>query len=270
MMTLKFGETLKSAGMDTKSLTALDWPGLHSRIFTLQTEGGKAIELWQRTRALTDHTGFWPLIVGEEEHLTALRDNYEMELSSEEESVNSHHALGDSMSRLISSGESLDLDEWFKARIAEEKDRAQCEEGTWPIDLPSRGNRNLALTHRYDYAAGSEKPLARVFLLFLPVTVAWQVPAILRLGGWNQCPQTDTHVAVAKAWRQRYGAEIISATNNIVEMYVDSPPKTKDESLKLAREQSLYCSDLIHRKYKTLCALAANLLDAPFWSFWWT
>jgi hypothetical protein len=265
MMTLKFEETLDSAGLDTRSLTPMKWPGMEAPFFSLQTEGTKAVELWERARALTEHTGFWPLIAGEEEHLTALKDNYEMEIGLDGENNVSAVTLN-----LINGGEALNLDEWLQSRVSEDESCARCDQGDWPIDLPSRGSRNLALTHRYDYSAGSEKPFARVFLLFLPVTVSWQVPAFLRLGGWNQCPQTKAHIAIARAWQKRYGAEIISTTSNIVEMSVNNPPKTKDESLKVAREQFLYCSDLIHRKHKTLSALAATLIDAHTWSFWWT
>lgn len=269
MMTLKLEETLRSAGIDTRTLAGLEWPGLYPRCYSLQSDGTKAVGFWERLRTLTDHTGFWPLIAGEEEHLLALRDNYEMEISADHE-VGGSGGSADPTSALITSGESLDLRKWFERRMAESEAQRRCDQGAWPSDLPSRGKGTLALTHRYDYTAGTEKPYPRVFLLFLPVTVAWQVPAFLRLGGWNKCPQTETHIAVAKSWCQRYGAEIISASNNIIEMRVNNPPKTRDDSLNVAREQFIYCNDLIHLKFKTLSALAATLIDAPYWSFWWS
>jgi hypothetical protein len=266
MMTLKLEETIKSAGIDTRGLTKLDWPKTIPGFYSLQVEGTKAVAIWERLRAITEHTGFWPLIAGEEEHLTALRDNYEMEIGADVEAGSN----GSSTCALIESGEALDLEQWFKSRVAEDNRYEECELGTWPNDLADSNSDRLALTHRYDYAAGIDKPFARVQLLFLPLTVPWQVPATLRLGGWNQCPQTETHIAIARSWARRYGAEIISASNNILEMRVNSPPKTKDDSMKIAREQFFYCGDLVHRKFKTLSALAANLMYAPYWSFWWT
>ena len=159
-MTFKLDETLRSAGIDSKTLAVLEWPRLYPRCYSLQTDGTKALPLWERLRSLTDHTGFWPLIAGEEEHLMAVRDNYEMEISADQEDEESQRSITESTSALITSGESLDLQKWFEMKMAEGEAHTQYDEGAWPSDLPSRGNRTLALTHRYDYAAGNEKPFA--------------------------------------------------------------------------------------------------------------
>lgn len=270
MMALKLEDTLKSAGIETRTLTRIEWPGFPSGYLSLQADGAKAIDLWERLRSLTDHTGFWPLVVGEEEHLMALKENCEMELSAALEGSKGTAVSRHSVHDLINNGETLDLKAWLAGRGADDPKCENVEEGTWPVDLPRLAGRTLALTHRYDLTAQVERPLSRVLFLLLPLTVSWHVPAYLRLGGWNQCPQTETHIAIAKSWYQKYGAELIAATNNIVEMRINSPPKTKDESMKVAREQFIYCGDLIFRKYGTLSSLAAHLLDAPIWSFWWT
>jgi hypothetical protein len=276
VITLKLEETLQSAGIDTRGLARTEWPGASAGFFTLNVDGAKAISFWERLRSLTEHSGFWPLIVGEDEHLNALKDNYEMELDDvlaqkggSGEFAPEGTGQGRSINELIARGEGLDLEGWFESRITGDPKYSQCDEGVWPVDLPSRSTRALSLTHRYNFTTGVEKPLPRVLLLLLPVTVPWHVPALVRLGGWGQCPQTEVHVAVAKHWYQRYGAEIIVATNNIIELWISKPLKTRDQSLKVAREQFIYCNDLIDRRFGTLSELASNLLDAPYWSFWW-
>jgi len=276
LTTLPLELALNSAGIDSKSLAVVTWLESSPACFSLQGEGSNAMSLWGRLRSLTEYTGFWPVIAGDDERLNLLRDNYELELKSWEEKVSvfgepaSRHAEHSASSlRLNASGETLALEHWFDAKISEQPESTICEEGQWPVDLPGRQPQVLSLTKKYDYLVGAERPLKRIYTLLLPLTIPWHVPAFLHLGGFSACPQTDVHVAIAKRWNQRYGAEIISASNDTIEMQVNSPPKTKDEALRLAREQSIYCTSIVRHKFGTIASLAASLIDASLWSFWW-
>jgi hypothetical protein len=286
-MTFKSQEILKSAGIDIRNLAKLDWPASDIGMYGMQVEGAKALAIWERLRSLTEYTGLWPLVVGDDQCFNALKENYEIEQeaadykrdsaarsgSSENVAENAAMNHGEATAQLIAQGDELDLQQWFKNKVENDRDYLPCHEGTWPVDLPNQSAITLTLTHKYEYkyeyTSGAEKPLTRVNLLLLPSTIPWHVPALLRLGGSRQCPQTEIHVAVLKSWNQRYGAEIVSASSNVVEMRVGRPPKTRDEALKLAREQAVYCGDLVHGKYGSLSALAATLIDAPLWSFTW-
>ncbi len=70
-------------------------------------------------------------------------------------------------------------------------------------------------------------------------------------------------------WQQKYKAEIVAATHDVIEMRVGSPPTTRDAALALAREQYAYCSDIVDQGCETLSNLAAALLKGKTWYFWW-
>ena len=53
-------------------------------------------------------------------------------------------------------------------------------------------------------------------------------------------------------------------------MVVDRPPRTRNDALRLAYEQSIYDPDwdaVINQEH--LVDLAATLLDSEVWQFWW-
>jgi hypothetical protein len=50
---------------------------------------------------------------------------------------------------------------------------------------------------------------------------------------------------------------------------VASRPKTRKEALALARDQYIYCTDLIDQGGGTYSALAADLMANDWWHFWW-
>jgi hypothetical protein len=50
---------------------------------------------------------------------------------------------------------------------------------------------------------------------------------------------------------------------------VKSRPPTRKAALELAREQYVYCSDIVEQGAQTLSALAAMLMGSGWWYFWW-
>lgn len=70
-------------------------------------------------------------------------------------------------------------------------------------------------------------------------------------------------------WRDRYGARIASMTDDVVEFTVDAPPSTQQQAYALAWEQYAYCADIVDQGTQTLSNLAAGLIDADAWFFWW-
>jgi hypothetical protein len=95
------------------------------------------------------------------------------------------------------------------------------------------------------------------------------VPALLGFGGWNSSPAPEEHVALLKYWNEKYGADIITVTNDTIECTVSRPPATREQALELAREQFIYCSDIVYQGTETLSALAASLQRGKTWFFWW-
>jgi hypothetical protein len=50
---------------------------------------------------------------------------------------------------------------------------------------------------------------------------------------------------------------------------VNRRPETRGAALDLAREQYLYCSDIVDQGVQTFSALAAVLMQSDWWYFWW-
>lgn len=134
--------------------------------------------------------------------------------------------------------------------------------GTWPPERP----RTPGLTVAEDFQG---RPLARVHLLLLPTDEGAAVPAYLDWGGWNTCPPTEYHVAALRAWRQRYGAELVGLSGDVMNLRVARRPTTRDEALALAREHYTYCNDIVDQGPGTLAPLAASLMASDWWYFWW-
>jgi Domain of unknown function (DUF4253) len=115
----------------------------------------------------------------------------------------------------------------------------------------------------------TSKPHPKVHVALLPVREHWQVPQHLRLGGWNECPDAAVHAAMMREWGERFGAEVVCANFDTLELRVARPPRRRDEARKLAREHYLYCSDIVEQGVGSVEALALALLRAPTWYFWW-
>ena len=95
------------------------------------------------------------------------------------------------------------------------------------------------------------------------------IPAHLRWGGWNACPHPEYHVAALRAWRDRFGAELVGLSRDRMDLRVARPPQSRADALALAREHYVYCSDSLNQGVGTLSNWAALLLGHEWWSFWW-
>lgn len=134
--------------------------------------------------------------------------------------------------------------------------------GEWPSAIePYDGLRGLDKNQD-----GSPRDL---FIALLPTTVSAEAMAYLRFGGWNACPPAEHQVAVLRSLHERYGAELVLCTNDVVELRVQRRPATREEALALARDLYLYCNDAIDQGHGTVSAFAADLMASDWWYFWW-
>jgi hypothetical protein len=76
-------------------------------------------------------------------------------------------------------------------------------------------------------------------------------------------------VAALRAWRDKYGAELIGLGSDVINLRVARKPATREEALELARIQHVYCNDIIFQGVGTYWALAAGLMRDDWWFFWW-
>ena len=138
------------------------------------------------------------------------------------------------------------------------------KDGDWPDDPQPQPGPGLLADFFF-----KRDPSAPVLLTRLPVTDWTETPALLRLGGWNDCPPAEYHIAALRSLRDRYGAIMVGCSFDQVDLRVDRGPATKEEARALARELHLYCNDTIDQGCGTVNAYAAYLMHSRWWSFWW-
>ena len=135
--------------------------------------------------------------------------------------------------------------------------------GEWPVEPPEF----LGLTVDLDWQTG--RPFETVYILFAPIDDWTELPAHLRWGNWNANPPPEIHVAALRSWRDRYGAELVGLSNDVMNIRVTRKPQTREEALSLAREHYEYCNDIVDQGVGSLSNLAAALMAHDWWYFWW-
>lgn len=258
------------------------------------TTGREALSTWERLKA--EGKG-WPVIVGSDDDLARIAEQWTIEGVTKPEDILARaaklhhphdlHALvaaqrkagaeatremlakgdddllpivieigPDGTSTTVPHGE-------VRERMAAELDDPEPSVGQWPADT---AEDMPGLTIALDL---NGKPLDRVHILVLPTMEAATAPAYLRWGGWNACPAPEYHVAALRDWHTRYGAEPVGISGDVINLRVARRPPTRDEALALAREQFLYCEDLVLQGTETFAPLAAGLMRSDWWYFWW-
>jgi hypothetical protein len=216
---------------------------------TLQTPGKKAIAQLEQLRDQFQQTGEYPFLVGDSDEVEQLQEQGEdRELAVEE---------------ILKQSESITIRKWIAQRKKEYEFDLDELEGEWPDEEYPPGEISL---HR-DVLSRKVKP--EVFLGLAKIAEPWHLPAVLNLGGWNECPDAIVQCAFFRQWQENYGAEIASVSGDIVECIVKNPPKTQEAALELAWEQYWFCADIIEQGCESVSVLAATLINSPYWYFWW-
>jgi hypothetical protein len=242
--------------------------------YTLSTHGSRAISLWKQLREVVPRMGYWPVLIGEDEDVEALKER----MQSRE--------FGTTPA-IVEAALAIDPISWFTQRQEEVVDEllefggdpyqgAPAEEavetreayrgmtrGVWPWLLVPTNDFFLP------FKGLTDEPLPNVHFALVPTRCCWHVPALIQFGGWNECPTPDVHVCLMKFWYELFGAEVVGVSRDVVEMLVSRPPATKTEALELAKQQYLYSADIVDQGTQTLEALAATLVRGSSWFFWW-
>jgi Domain of unknown function (DUF4253) len=254
------------------------------RWYQLAGPGDEAESIWARLREEMPSMGYWPLLVGPGSDLDVLtqcrQDNNQSEAN------------------LLKKARKLQGEAWFdemQQRVvknlreallqAKAQERKQPTSEDWecahfrkllrprgryqgiPRGEPSpyiEDHARLVVVHNF-----GPKPLATVHLMLVPARQSWKVPVVVRMGHWNECPLAEEHAAVLRYWEESYHAELIGMHYDMLELRVGRPPRTWRQALQLAREQYIYCPDIVEQGTETLDYLAASLLNAHYWFFWW-
>lgn len=171
---------------------------------------------------------------------------------------------GSTVNELVDLSRRIDVFQWLAEREAADSEYYEIEPAAWPEGevLP-----NTSLTAHCDVLTG--KPYSEVFLTMLPTMESWTAPCFLKIGGWNEVPNAEEHAALFKYWFEQFGATVACIADDTIEMTVARPASTREEALALAKQQYIYCADIVHQGVDSVEALAATLLGATVWYFWW-
>lgn len=135
----------------------------------------------------------------------------------------------------------------------------------WPEDVAPNMGSSIVLS----YENGQMQFRPEVHIVFVPARDAAEIPAYLGLGGWNACPPAENMVAALRQWNKDYGAELVAVSRDTMELRVARRPATREEAFKLARQQAMFCSDVVEDPDDMLEELAASLMISDWWLFWW-
>ncbi|MGD0565117.1 MAG: DUF4253 domain-containing protein [Roseiarcus sp.] len=233
----------------------------------VETNGENALATWRQLKSAGRGA---PVVLGEDE-----LDNLLVPFEPR------HRARLEPVEKILAAAKAIHFpDDLFKRRrdaFAEAKvyfrqiasladfDDKECEAplGEWPAE----NSYGAALSVAYDIRTGQPKP--RVHIALIPTDDPTAILAYMRYGNWNECPPPAYHVAALRAWRDRYGAELIGVGADTMNLRVSRKPATREEALGLAREQYFYCNDIIDQGMGSYRALAAGLMASDWWFFWW-
>ncbi len=212
--------------------------------------GVSAVETWLRLRDAWRPEGHSPVLLGDRAQVEAARGalaSYDVPTE-----------------RILEIASGLAPDAMLEERLrAREEDGLDVPLGRWPLVPPGEHE----LSAHCDVLSREPRPL--VYIAEVPTPRPWEIPAFLRYGGWNECPGPEEQVAIHRRWFERYGAELYAMAGDVVECWVARPPSTRDAAEALAREQFLYCGDIVDQGTTALLPLAAQLKGARAWFFWW-
>lgn len=225
-----------------------------------EVEGAKALARWEELRAAGQG---YPVIVGDAEALSIFGEPIGFEEREAPAAIIARaaklqwpQAIADERRREREAYAA----EYASGAIEED---FEAEEGDWPAEIAPDPD----LTTNIEILTG--KPYAKCYIVILPARHGWEVPAYANWGGWNANPAPDLHVAALKSWHDRYGAELVGMSGDVLNLRVARKPASREEALALAREQYAYCADIVDQGVGTIAALAASLMKSRWWFFWW-
>jgi len=217
---------------------------------TIQVNGDKAVDTLIARLEGFPKTGQYPFLIG---------DDFQRQRAEESLKFND-----DDPRDIVESSLSMNVEAWIAEQVALNEELTPSEKllGPWPGETERKGSIGLHLDHR-----GCVKP--RVFMGLARIAEPWQLPAVMKFGGWNSCSEPAVHCAFHRLWQAEYGAWITGLSNDTIKCLVELPPRDPDAALRLAWQQYWYCNDIVDQGCGTISRLAAQLINSPHWFFWW-
>ena len=154
--------------------------------------------------------------------------------------------------------------------IGRRKEEAEDDDMDWDEDILGEMVGGYDNRRFSSYWNSDSKMTYPLILAKLPVKNPWEIFAYLPFGNWNECPDTQSLMAVAKYWFEQYGAVPAVMTHDELEFLLPTPV-SQEKAMDAAVEQYGFCPDVIDQgpEEATVGALADVLRQSTVWYFWW-
>ena len=154
--------------------------------------------------------------------------------------------------------------------IGQRKEEAEDDDMDWNEDILGEMVGGYDNRRFSSYWNSDSKMTYPLILAKIPVKNPWEIFAYLPFGDWNECPDTQSLMAVAKYWFEQYGAVPAAMTHDELEFLLPAPISEK-KAMDAAVEQYGFCPDVIDQgpEEATVGALADVLRQSTVWYFWW-
>jgi Domain of unknown function (DUF4253) len=160
---------------------------------------------------------------------------------------------------------------WSKEEWEDEEEAAEFDAQIAPFSQEFPGlapAEDHHLTGHQRIQALSSLPAARVGL----VAAARPADALPRLGWTGVTNRYETPLPVAavlRSWEDRFGARLLEVGFDSVRLLVDRPPRSIEAAQRVAAEHWAFCDECAGQALHDIPGIAASLVNAPFWAFWW-
>lgn len=254
-----FGKSKKknAGGISDFAQQMMDMLGCPCTHFPKGSDPQKVINAYDDAFAKHEMGGYTPMIIACDDVI--LLDIIEEDATTAEELKACHD-------KLLAS-ERFDVQKWFAERLAYWKNDMGDNWNEMIGEIAcQKGDVSKVFSGFLDFRKPSRSE--ECILAKIPTNEPWEVFAWLPFGGWNDCPNPEEMIWVAKYWYERYGAIPAVLTHDVLE-FSAPPVKDKDTALGLALEQFAACSDIVFQGVDTIGRLAGSLMESSVWYFWW-
>lgn len=248
-------QTLEQAGSVAKSIAMqLGYP---CRVFSSKASYEEVMDAYEEAVLQGKQEGFTPVLVPADETL----DEYLGIL------MDDGYSLEKILKSKLQSGEKI-LNKRFEEYAGDELDGSDgfdAEEFADELDVEPEVVESYMAFRDY-----SSKGIAETILFKVPTTKPWELVAYVPFGGWNECPDVETMMAVCKYWFEKYGAVPVTISHDVMEMRVPAPVAEKD-AMQVAKEHFAFTPDRVFQGTETgtLGEVAACIAASKIWFFWW-
>jgi hypothetical protein len=107
----------------------------------------------------------------------------------------------------------------------------------------------------------------------VPAAVGWCVfgaDGPSQAGGVRWSANAVWVSSVLRSFEDRFGATLLKLGPGAeLRLLVERPPRTLQHATQIAAEHSVFCTECAGQGLQEIPKIAAALVSAPIWTFWW-